>query len=146
MSNKDNRRYPRIHHVSSREMIHLDQEQNPKRHLVLTQNFSASGVRFATNENLQLGQFLLIYLNDQLIRDINKNHSQWLQSGDYYLTRTVWVRPSENSPQTFDVGVEFIEKQKCNPQDLETFTELMNVRMLEHVASTDRKPPTQQIS
>ncbi len=138
MSSAENRRYPRIHHVSSREIVHLDHDQNPKRHLILTENFSASGVRFSTGEALQPRQHLLIYLNDQLVRDINKDHSEWIRSGDYYLTRVVWVQPDPASPQTFEVGVEFIEKKSCASVDLEIFTELLNVRMLEKVASGER--------
>lgn len=137
MSTAEKRRYPRIHHVSSREMIHLDQNQNPKRNLILTENFSASGVRFTTNESLNPTQFLLIYLNDQLMREINQNNATWVKSGDYYLTRVVWVRPARSHENSFDVGVEFIEKQKCNLQDLETFTELMNIRMLDNVSTSD---------
>ena len=137
MSTIENRRYPRIHHVSSREMIHLDGEQNPKRNLILTENFSASGVRFTTNEVLQPSQFLLIYLNDQLMREINQNNSHWLRSGDYYLTRVVWAKNSSFDAQTFEIGVEFIEKNACDAQDLESFTELMNVRMLESVSHSE---------
>lgn len=137
MTTIENRRYPRIHHVSSREIVHLDQEQNPKRHVILTENFSASGVRFTTNEKLTPSQFLLIYFNDQLMREINHNQSQWLRSGDYYLTRVVWVKTSSFDTQTFEVGVEFIEKQACGVEDLETFTELMNVTMLESVGTVD---------
>lgn len=133
MSSAEKRRYPRIHHVSSREMVHLDQNQNPKKNFILTENYSASGVRFTTNESLTPNQFLLIYLNDQLMREINKDNAKWLKSGDYYLTRVVWAKTSESSDNGFDVGVEFIEKQKCQEEDLEVFTELMNIRMLEKV-------------
>lgn len=138
MTTAEKRRYPRIHHVSSREMIHLDQNQNPKKNLILTENFSASGVRFTTNEPLKPAQFLLIYLNDQLMREINQNNAVWVRSGDYYLTRVVWVRPAKTQEKNFDVGVEFIEKNKCDAKDLEIFTELMNIRMLDHVTLTEQ--------
>jgi hypothetical protein len=119
--------------VSSREIIHLDQNQNPKKNLILTENYSASGVRFTTNEKLESQQFLLIYLNDQLMREINKDNAGWVKSGDYYLTRVVWARPTQESKPSFNIGVEFIEKKNCNHKDLEVFAELMNVRMLEKV-------------
>lgn len=114
----------------------MDANQNPKKNLILTENYSASGVRFTTNEELDSSQFLLIYLNDQLMREINSDKAQWVRSGDYYLTRVVWSKPSKEDSGNWDVGVEFIERATCRPEDLETFTELMNVRMLEKVSGS----------
>lgn len=134
MSLSDNRRYPRIPHVSSRQIIHLDLLQTPHRNLILTEDLSASGVKFTTNNRLDLSQYFLIYLNDQLMHEINslyRERAHWVRAGDYYLTKVVWAKEIGDTDGFYEVGAAFVEKEGCRVEDIATFTELMNVSMLE---------------
>jgi hypothetical protein len=134
MTSSDNRRFPRIPHVSSRQIVHVDDAQNPHKNLILTENLSASGVKFTTNSKLALAQFFLIYLNDQLMREIDSLYSHkksWLKAGDYYLTKVVWVKEIDPAASIYEIGAAFIEKDECREEELATFTELMNVRTLQ---------------
>lgn len=134
MSSSENRKYPRIPHVSSRQIIHLDPLQTPHRNLILTENLSASGIKFTTNCRLDSPQYFLIYLNDQLMHEINslyRDRARWVKAGDYYLTKVVWAKEIKETEGLFEIGAAFIEKEGCRAEDLATFTELMNVSMLE---------------
>src|SRR3989338_3368681 len=107
MMTSDNRRFPRIPHVSSRQIVHIDDAQNPHKNLILTENLSASGIKFTTNSRLELGQFFLIYLNDLLMRDINSlygHKKSWLKAGDYYLTKVVWAKEVDVSEPVYEIG------------------------------------------
>lgn len=136
MKSSENRRFPRIPHVSSRQIVHVDDAQNPHKNLILTENLSASGVKFTTNSRLCLGQFFLIYLNDQLMREIDSlygHKKSWLKAGDYYLTKVVWVRELDPTNSVYEIGAAFIEKDDCREAELATFTELMNVKTLQEL-------------
>jgi hypothetical protein len=134
MSSAENRRFPRIPHVTSRQIIHVDMLQNPQRTLILTENLSASGIKFTTNCKLSVSQFFLLYLNDQLMREIHdvyQDKKRWLKAGDYYLTKVVWVKEIDKEAGIFEIGASFLEKECCREEDLATFTELMNINILE---------------
>ncbi len=129
MNDADKRRFPRIHHVSSRELIHIDDAQTPEKHVVLTENLSACGIKFTTNAPLVMDAAFLIYLNDVLVADMDMNAKNLLKSGDYYLARVVWAKQMQND--FTEIGAAFLEKKNCASEDIDTFTELVNVSMLD---------------
>lgn len=134
MTSRDNRRFPRIPHVTSRQIIHLDDGQNPRRHLILTENLSASGIKFTTNNLVHPAQYFLIYLNDAVmheLRALDRASARWVRAGDHYLTRVVWVLEIPATPGIFDVGAAFIERESLREDMLATFTELLNLSVLE---------------
>lgn len=134
MNTSENRRFPRVPHVSSRQIIHVDPAQNPRRNLILTENLSASGIKFTTNNRLENSQFFLIYLNDLLMHEINslsEQRSRWVRAGDYYLMRVVWIKEIDVQAGVCEIGASFIEKEYCREEELATFTELMNINVLE---------------
>lgn len=145
MSQSENRRFPRIDHVSSKQIIHVDSLQNPQKNLILTENLSASGIKFTTNTSLQVGLFFLIYLNDQLMHEIRKkfqDQTHWIRAGDYYLTKVVRLKTLDEKENMFEVGAAFIEKDGCCMEDLEIFTELMNISMLHKLPASIRSVMT----
>ncbi|OVE81842.1 hypothetical protein BVY03_02570 [bacterium K02(2017)] len=129
MSNAENRRFPRLDHVSSRQIIRLDQTQTPHRNIVLTQNLSACGIRFTTHDNLEKNTYFLIYLNEQNLESIHNSNQNFLRSGDYLLAKVVWNKT--NPDKTFKIGAAFLEKEKAKSNEIETFTELVNISMLD---------------
>lgn len=139
MSDANKRKFPRIHHVTSKEIIHLDGGQNPRQNMIVTQNVSSAGVKFTTNEMLKEAQYFLIFLNDVLIRNLNKDVKSLIRSGDYYLTKVAWIKKVEEYEDMFDVGAAFIEKQNCSSEDIDVFTELMNAKMLNLLPSFRKK-------
>lgn len=120
----EKRRFPRHDYVSTQKIVRLDMNQTPKENIILVRNFSVCGAKFFTPEKLNLSSYLLTTLNDPLIRELNEKNPLWLKSGDYYLSKVVWV--NQETANNFEVGVEFINKQKSTAQILETFTELVN--------------------
>lgn len=136
MTTLDNRRFPRIPHVSPRQIVHVDGGQNPHKNLILTENLSASGIKFTANSKLAVGQYFLIFLNGELMRDVDSLYAHkkaWIKSGDYYLTRVVWAKELDDTDSLFEIGAAFIEKDVAREEDLATFTELLNVNALERL-------------
>lgn len=127
--NTENRRFPRIHHVSSRQIIRVDDTQTPQQNIVLTENLSSCGIKFTTNSKIESPSYFLIYLNDLLLRDIKINSANLLKSGDYYLARVVWCQKVRGP--FHKIGAAFLERQNCQEQEIETFTELVNISMLD---------------
>jgi hypothetical protein len=125
----EKRRFPRHDHISTQKIVRLDMTQTPKENIILVQNFSVCGAKFFTPEKLNLSSYLLTTLNDPLIRELNQKNPLWLKSGDYFLSKVVWV--NQETPSNFEIGVEFINKQGTTPQILETFTELVNASAME---------------
>lgn len=124
----EKRRFPRHDRVSTQKIVRFDPTQTPKENLVLIRNFSACGARFSAQERLPLSSYLLLCVNDPLIRELNHKNPLWLKSGDDYLSKVVWTNSEKNNGLT--VGVEFLERSKGNPQLLETFTALVNASTL----------------
>lgn len=133
MGTPDNRKFPRISHVESRQIIRLDDSQTPKKNLILTENLSASGMKFSTNQHLENGTLFLIYLNDILIDDMAINKNNLLKSGDYYLCQV--VRCKALPQNCYEIGAAFFDRQSARSSDMETFTELVNISMLESLPS-----------
>ena len=131
----ENRRFPRIPHVISRQIVHLDQN-GPKKNLILTENLSASGIKFTTQNQLLQGQYFLIYLNDQLMKEIRSLYERkqsWVKAGDYYLAKVVWIQDVNKGEGVFEVGAAFVKKDTCRTEEIETLTELMNISMMDHL-------------
>ena len=131
----ENRRFPRIPHVISRQIVHLDQS-GPKKNLILTENLSASGIKFTTQNQLLQGQYFLIYLNDQLMKEIRSLYERkqsWVKAGDYYLAKVVWIQDVNKGESVFEVGAAFVKKDTCRTEEIETLTELMNISMMDHL-------------
>lgn len=132
----ENRKFPRIPHVTSRQILSFDGGNNTKENLVLTQNLSASGIKFTTNGVLESEQCFLICLNDHLmqqIRTLFEEHEDFLRAGDYYLTKVVWVNEVKKNQGIYEVGASFLRKTECGPKDVDTLTELMNAQMLKEL-------------
>lgn len=129
MTQKENRRYPRISHVTSRQIVRLDNSQTPQKNIILTQDLSACGIKFTTNEKLAPASYFLIYLNNLVLNEINKNHQSFLKSGDYFLAKVVWSKLLED--QSYEIGAAFLEKNSCKAREIDTFTELVNISMLD---------------
>lgn len=133
MSGKENRRFPRISHVESRQIIRLDESQTPQKNLILTENLSASGLKFTSNQNLTSGTLFLIYLNDVLIHDMHLNKNNLIKSGDYYLCKVVRTRTLKDG--LYEIGSAFFDRKAAHSEDMETFTELVNISMLDSLPS-----------
>lgn len=133
MSGPENRRFPRIPHVISRQIVHLDQS-GARKNYILTENLSASGIKFTTNHNLEQGQLFLIYLNDQLMKEIRSLYEKkqnWVKAGDYYLAKVVWANDAKKEQAVFEVGAAFVQRDSCKSDEIQTLTELMNVSMMD---------------
>lgn len=129
MNPADKRRFPRIHHVSSRQIIRIDDSQTPQQNIVLTENLSGCGIKFTTNSKIESTSYFLIYLNDLLLKDVEINSANLLKSGDYYLARVVWCKNLRGLYR--EIGANFLEKKNCESQDIDTLTELVNISMLD---------------
>ena len=90
---------------------------------------SACGIKFTTNQFLKPDSYFLIYLNDQLLDHISHESQSWFNLGDYFLSKVIWIQ--ELDTHHFEVGAGFLERKECGKQDLETFTELVNLEMLD---------------
>lgn len=134
MSDADKRKFPRIDHVTSRQIIRLDDGQNPQKNIILTENVSGCGLKFTTNEELKPGSLFLIYLNDLLLQDIDKNKNEMIRSGDYYLCQVVWRNSIKSN--FYEVGSCFFEKELALSKEMDTFTELVNISMLDSLPLT----------
>lgn len=131
----ENRRFPRIPHVTSRQIVHLDQD-GPKKNFILTENLSASGIKFTTHNHLEEGLYFLIYLNDQLMKEIRSLYEKkqsWVKAGDYYLAKVVWVTEIRKDQSVFEIGAAFVKKDNCRTGEIETLTDLMNISMMDNL-------------
>jgi len=90
---------------------------------------SACGLRFTTNEQLEPSSHFLIYLNDQIIRELSPDSHKWFKLGAYYFSRVVWIH--ELRPGHYEVGAGFLERESCDAGDIDRFTELVNLDTLE---------------
>lgn len=136
MNHEENRRFPRIPHVTSRQIVRLDSSQNPQRNIIFTKNLSACGIKFSTNENLNTASYFLIYLNDIVLKELHQNGENLLKSGNFFLAQVVWSRQVEKFH--YEIGASFLEKQTCQSQEFETFTELVNVSMLDSLPEASK--------
>lgn len=131
----ENRRFPRIPHVTSRQIVHLDQS-GPKKNFILTENLSASGIKFTTHNILEEGQYFLIYLNDQLMKEIRSLYEKkqsWVKAGDYYLAKVIWISKIRKDENVFEIGAAFVKKDNCRSDEIETLTDLMNISMMDNL-------------
>ncbi|MBF0107465.1 MAG: hypothetical protein HQM16_19325 [Deltaproteobacteria bacterium] len=131
----ENRRYPRISHVTSRQIVRLDGSQTPQKNIILTQNLSACGIKFTTNEFITPASHFLIYLNNVVVNDVIKDTRTFLKSGDYFLAKVAWCK--ELKRDYYEIGASFLEKNSCKARDIDTFTELVNISMLDLLPETD---------
>ena len=129
METSENRRFPRIAHISPRQIVRLDDAEVPQKNLIVTENLSASGIKFTTNVDLKMSSYFLVFLNDVLLRDIDQNSKNLLKSGDHFFCKVVWSRALRSS--TYEIRACFLEKQGCQSEDIDSFTELVNVTMLD---------------
>lgn len=134
MDSVDQRKFPRIRHITSRHIVTIDPLQTPKKNIVLTKNLSACGIRFTTNEPIPSSTYFLICLNAPMLTDLNQNKQNLLQCGDFYLSCVIWSQPIKSN--LYDVGARFVEKRPVNSHELETFTELVNINMLDQLHHT----------
>lgn len=128
-TDQDKRRFPRHNRVGTHKIVRLDPTQTPRKNLVVTKNLSACGAKFSTVENLTLASYLLLCLDDPLIRELNEKNRQWLRTGNSYLSQVIWTTKTDS--ENYEVGVRFLEKHECDAQILDTFTELSNINMLD---------------
>ena len=128
----DKRRFPRVHNVSTRQIFRLDSSQNPVKNLILTENLSACGMKFVSQENLTNTTYFLIYLNDAILADIKQNPAQLVRSGHQYLAKVVWSKPQSDG-QSFEIGACFMEKSAGDVSKIQTLTELINLSTLENL-------------
>lgn len=129
----ENRKFPRIPHVSSRQIIKLGQTKNePQKSLVVTNNVSGCGVKFSTSNTFQNNELFLIYLNDLTAKDLQTNGKTLLKSGDYYMAQVVWIQNLPDGNQ--EVGAEFLTKKDGDADRMQTFTELLNMSMLDSLS------------
>ncbi len=117
------RRFPRIDHVSSRQIILLNSQNGTSCNAIMTQNLSARGVKFTSDTPLTMGQAFLIYLNPVLIDSLKIDKQLLIRSGDYYFCHVMWTKPTAHG---IEVGAQFIESQKVSPSDIHHFVTLLN--------------------
>lgn len=137
MNTQENRQFPRIPHMSSRHIVHFDAKKAVKKDIILTENLSASGIKFTTNCDLKKGHYFLIDLHDQLMQEFQSlfadKHS-WIKSGDYYLMQVVWSQEIEKNQDVFEIGAAFVQKDQCKMAEIETLTKLMSAQVIEELA------------
>ena len=131
----DKRRYPRVNNVFPRQVFRLDPAQNPVKNLVLTENLSACGIKFVSQESMTPATYFLIYLNDAVLAEIKQSGANWIRSGDQYLAKVIWSKAQEQS-QAFEVGACFLEKSGGDVSEIQTLTELINLSTLESLPET----------
>jgi hypothetical protein len=145
----DKRRFPRIDHVASEQIVRLVSDQTPRLNFILTQNFSASGIKFTTAEELLPGTDFLLYLNPALVPELGGASAKWVHAGDHYLTRVVWVKRlatpgNQATTPLFEVGAAFVEQSTCRIDEIHHLTELLNVSMLERLPDPSLKNDTHE--
>ena len=128
----DKRRYPRVSNVFTQQIFRLDPAQNPVKNLVLTENLSACGIKFVSQENMAPATYFLIYLNDAVLTAIQQNGSHWVRSGDQYLAKVIWSKKQNQTP-SFEIGACFLEKSTGDVDEIQTLTELINLSTLENL-------------
>lgn len=131
----DKRRYPRISNVSAQQIFRLDLAQNPVKNLVLTENLSACGIKFVSQEVLPPATYFLIYLNDAVLAEIKQSGTHWIRSGDQYLAKVIWSK-QQGDATSFEIGACFLEKSTGDVDEIQTLTELINLSTLENLPET----------
>lgn len=131
----DKRRYPRVHNVSAQQIFRLDPAQNPVKNLVLTENLSACGIKFVSQEVLSPATYFLIYLNDAVLAEIKQKSTHWIRSGEQYLAKVIWSK-KQGDAASFEVGACFLEKSTGDVDEIQTLTELINLSTLENLPET----------
>lgn len=126
------RRFPRIDYVASEQIIRISSDQTPRQNVILTQNVSASGIKFTTAEEFLPNSDFLLYLNPQLIPELGHDATQWVRAGDHYLARVVWVKRIDGK-SLYEVGATFADKSTCRADAIQKLTELLNVSMLQRL-------------
>lgn len=130
----EKRRYPRFPFADTEKIVYLDNDQTPKQHVIYTENLSTSGLKFTAGELIKPETQFLLTLKADSFSQTGHKKSEWLSSGDYYLTQVKWAQALR--PEVFAIGAAFLEKKYCRAADLDTLTELINIKMLEMLPDT----------
>jgi hypothetical protein len=123
----EKRRSPRQEFLSKQKIVRLDAGQTPVDSVVMTKDFSSSGLKVITSEKLVTSNEILVCLNDQLKEMLKTNDARLIRSGKMYLSKIVWSKQHQDG---YEHGIDFITKEKSSPELLETFTELVNASIL----------------
>lgn len=128
----EHRRFPRIQRISTPQIVRFNDAKAPKQNHVMTRDVSAAGVKFSTTEKLLPASYFLAHLDDDVARTASRANAVCVRSGDYYLTRVVWIKKALDSG-LYEVGARFVEKTECGLEHMELFTQLLNVCMIERL-------------
>jgi len=126
---EEKRRHPRFPIMTTEQIIRLTENQTPRKNIIVTENISTSGMKFTINNPLKTTSYFLVNLNDINLDKTEHNKDIWLNSGGFYLTKVMWANSLKDD--FYQVGARFLEKKKCNSTDLDYFTELVNIKMLD---------------
>lgn len=121
---KDNRHFPRLTRLVEGDVLFGNRLQR-----VVTRDVSASGLRFAATEPVIPPALFLAHIDDDSIQRLQGAHKMWLNIGNDFLARAVWVKKIPGQ-SLYEMGARFVARSECSGEEIEEFTSLINKRIL----------------
>lgn len=123
----EKRRFARSAVVAQQHLLFFNPERKIHRDVVVSKNISASGTCFRSLTPIEIGTYVLVYLDENTLDDLRINRARVLKTGNYFMGRVIWNRPSLTPDDPFyEVGFAFLERAEGDPDSVELFTRLIN--------------------
>lgn len=128
---EDQRADTRVDFCVQHRILHLEDNEEFTRNVVISRNFSSSGVCFRAPQTFEIGGLCLLNLSKEIFDQLDLSERNIIHNGDYFLGKVVWNQKSPfNDDQFYAVGCNFLDHMECSQDMIDYFTYLMNRDML----------------
>ena len=121
------RKFPRRDICAQQRVLAPVSGQPPISNIVLSRNLSASGFCYKSARPVNLGETILIHLDDSVLKDLQVNAAGVMKVGKYVMARVIWSKPiPDRSDPYYEIGCSFVSLEEGDVSHIELFTSLIN--------------------
>ncbi|MBI2340734.1 MAG: PilZ domain-containing protein [Deltaproteobacteria bacterium] len=132
----EKRRFARTPVAAQQHLLFFNPQKKIHKDIVVSKNLSAGGACFRSATPIEAGTYALAYLDENALDDLKTNRGNILKTGNYFMGRIVWNRPSEKGDDPFyEVGFAFLGRNEGDLDSMDLFTHLINHFTAEQIKS-----------
>lgn len=133
------RKYPRHEIYAQQRLLHLTDENQFIKNVVVAKNFSASGFCFRSSRHYEPGLIFFVCGEDDILEDLKANRARIMKAGNYFMAKVIWNRPAlDDADPFYEIGCAFLQLKEGNLNSLNLFTRLMNHFTVHEILNGDR--------
>lgn len=94
LSYSEKRKFPRTEIITQQRIIKSSREREFINEVGVTKNISATGLCFRSDKDHEVATRIFVYLDQDVLADLKLNRGQVIKTGNFFLARVIWSRPS----------------------------------------------------